>query len=64
MAKNAYLLEHQNTVARTYTLWQLGNAALIEVWTGEAPVVKVDLGAAVLPIGLTCYTTKVTEYNY
>lgn len=46
----AHLLQHQNTVARPHGLGQLCNPAFVQVRPREAPVVEVDLWAAILDI--------------
>lgn len=50
----SHLFEHQDTVSRTDELRKLRDASLVQVRPGEAAVVEVDLGAAVLPVALTC----------
>lgn len=46
-----HLFEHQRALPRSDSLWQLGNAALVEVRPREAAVVDKDFGAAVAAVG-------------
>lgn len=45
-----HLFENKDTVPRSHRLWKLCNPAFVKIRPWEAPVVEVDLWAAVLSI--------------